>query len=275
MFGHPIHVLLPLPKVVPSSEASSSHPTLPAPKVPFIAPSCCPKGAPWLPQPRVSAWLLLVNRRISVKTLVASILEQVSLCFLSSFPNQPIVPDTRRSKVLSSQRPRASPPSQPSPRVPARPSPCPDSEQAPHTGRRGCPSPPLESAEMQELISGAPWIMLPSPAGSRLRPRGGGAQFFSHSLLWGGGGQNLEQPPPLPAPQGRNRRNICVESGGSASSNLVLGKRSHELPLLQLPREAVFPSSRGAGPQRCGPGLPLPATAQPGPGFSVTMAARA
>lgn len=92
----------------------------------------------------------------------------------------------------------------------------------------GAPPHPLESAEKLEFVSGVWQTNLPSPARSRLRPQGGRAKFFyPRCLLWGGGSLTLEPPPLLS--QAGNRRNICLESGGSVNSKLVLGTQTHKL----------------------------------------------
>lgn len=115
----------------------------------------------------------------------------------------------------------------------------------------------------------------PVPSQEQARAAGRQGQVsYPHRLLWGGGRQNLEQPPPLLPRLGT--AGTSVWSLEAPRSNLMLGKHSHQALRLWLPREAVLPASRagvqGHPTHPMAQGLPLLAT---GPGLRGTKAARA
>lgn len=117
MSGGPIPVLFGLPKPVTSSEPRFLSPTLPAPKLPFLAPSHCLYGS-WRPPAAPHACLALgVEPKECGVTMVDGIFEQVSLCFLSISSSQP---GNGVTKLLSPQRlGQPGPPPKPS-AVPSR-----------------------------------------------------------------------------------------------------------------------------------------------------------
>lgn len=109
----------------------------------------------------------------------------------------------------------------------------------------------------------------PLPSGEQAQAtRRQGQVCYPHCLLWGGGRQKPELPPPLLS-QAENRRNICWESRGSVSSKLLLGTRSQEPRWLWLwlPKGAEFPGSWGAGPP---PRSPRPPSLYHCPAWSGT-----
>lgn len=126
---------------------------------------------------------------------------------------------------------------------------------SPHRHAVSAPPGPLESAEKQECISGAWQTILPSPARSRLRPQRSRAKFFTPAVCSGEKGgktwSSLHHRSPGPGTE-----ETSVWSLEAPRSNLMPGKHSPKSLWLWLPREAVFPASRGAGPPPRDPGPP-------------------